>query len=180
MQAQQSLDDMPLHSWVHATVDVPAGGLERTRAASDEERRAICKTLNLASLERLEARYRISSLAGGGWRLSGSVRANLVQNCVVTLEPVPSAIDESFDVEFWRETGDNQGGEDKSVLNGPDVEPLPDDQIPAGRIVFETLSSSIDPYPRKAGAAFEWQDSEAGEAQKSNPFSVLVRLKDKS
>ncbi|MGE0055304.1 MAG: DUF177 domain-containing protein [Hyphomicrobium sp.] len=168
----------PLASWSHATVDVPEQGLELVRKAGDAERAEIASALKLSSLDALEARYRIISVAGGGWRLKGQVGAVVVQSCVVTLEPVASTIDEPFEVEFWRETSEPEGGEDKSVLEGPDVETLVGDDIPVGRIVFETLSSAIDPYPRKEGAAFDWKDK-TGNAEKANPFSVLAQLKDK-
>lgn len=168
-----------LSSWVHATTEIPAGGLERSRQANGEERRAIATALNLLSLDSLQARYRIVSIAGGGWRLSGSIEAQLAQPCVVTLEPVPATLSETFQVEFWRDLEEPEGGEDKSILEGADVEPLAGDDIPAGRIVFETLSGALDPYPRKAGAEFGWQDKNAENPQKTSPFSVLQQLKNK-
>ncbi|MEQ1717249.1 MAG: DUF177 domain-containing protein [Hyphomicrobium sp.] len=169
----------PLRLWAHATTEIPAGGLSRERAASEAERADIAKALGIPAVERLVARYKITSIAGGGWRLEGTISAAVVQSCVVTLEPVPLTIEERFDVEFWRDKGEPAGGEDKSVLDGPDVEPLDGDDIGAGRIVFETVSGALDPYPRKPGAAFEWQDPAAVEVEKNNPFSVLGKLKDK-
>ena len=35
---------------------------------------------------------------------------------------------------------------------------LIDGIIPVGRIVFETISAGLDPYPRKPGAEFTWAD----------------------
>jgi len=97
----------------------------------------------------------------------------------LSLEPLPAKLDETFDTEFWRDAPLDEGGEDKSVLSGPDVEPLAGDEIPVGRIVFETLSAALDPYPRKEGAAFEWEDAAAKDPAKTSPFAVLSRLKDK-
>jgi uncharacterized metal-binding protein YceD (DUF177 family) len=170
----------PLHAWVHATTEIPAGGLTRERAANEEDRARIAKALAIPAVEQLSTRYRITSIPSGGWRLAGELSARVVQACVVTLEPVPLDIKTTFDVEFWRDAGEPEGGEDKSVLEGPDVEPLDGDEIATGRIVFETLSGALDPYPRKAGAAFEWQDKVAADTQKTNPFSVLAKLKDKT
>lgn len=169
----------PLAGWTHATTDVPAGGLSRTRAASESERAEIVKALGLTALDRLDVRYRIVALPGGGWRLSGELSGRVVQPCVVTLEPVASDLAERFDVEFWRDQGEPEGGEDKSVLSGPDVEALAGDDIPAGRIVFEALSAGLDPYPRKRDAAFDWRDPAAAAPEKTNPFSVLAKLKGK-
>lgn len=170
----------PLIGWTHATTEIPAQGLARTRSASEQERAQITQALGLAALERLEATYRIVAIAGGGWRLAGTLSADVVQSCVVSLEPVPSKVDAEFAVEFWRDLEEPEGGEDKSVLEGADVEALEGDAIPSGRIVFEALSGALDPYPRKQDAAFEWQEKPAAGEEKSNPFSVLARMKDKS
>ncbi|MCU0732800.1 MAG: hypothetical protein MUE84_14595, partial [Hyphomonas sp.] len=138
----------PLHGWSHLTADVPAQGLEYKRAANAQERAGIAKELGLVALEGLETAYRITAISGGGWRLAGSLSADLVQSCVITLEPVAAHIEETFKVEFWRDLDEPEGGEDKSVLEGADIEPLDGDAIPAGRIVFESLSAALDPYPR--------------------------------
>ena len=162
----------------HAVTDIPAGGLHRERKASAEERLELAKALGVTAIDFLSVDYRVSGLAGGGWRLAGKVVADVVQACVVSLEPVPSRIEDSFDVEFWRALDTSEGGEDRSVLQGPDVEPLENDKIPAGRIIFETLSAALDPYPRKPGVEFGWQDKAAANPIKISPFSVLSKLKD--
>lgn len=169
-----------LASWTHATTEIPAQGLDRRRSATAEEREAIRKALGLAALERLDAHYRIHSVAGGGWRLAGTLLADVVQSCVVTLEPLPATLEEKFASEFWDDLDEPEGGEDKGILDEADVERLEGDTIPAGRVVFETLSGALDPYPRKAGARFDWEDKAAQDVGKNNPFSVLSRLKDKS
>lgn len=177
--AQNAAPDRPLAHWDVALVDIPERGLDAKRDADASERAGLAQKLGLVTLDALHAQYRVHSLAGGGWRLSGTVAANVVQSCVITLEPLPSAIDDEFAVEFWRDLDEPEGGEDKTVLEGADVEPLEGDTIPVGRIVFETLSAALDPYPRKQGAAFDWQDEKAAQSENSNPFSVLARFKDK-
>jgi hypothetical protein len=48
-----------------------------------------------------------------------------------------------------------------------------------GRIVYETVSAALDPYPRKSGAEFTWSDPrEAEAAARANPFALLKKLKD--
>jgi uncharacterized metal-binding protein YceD (DUF177 family) len=168
-----------LSNWTHNTTDIPAGGLDRERQATDAERAALAQELDLLKLEQLATRYRIKAVAGGGYRLVGRVTAAVEQACVVTLEPVASKIDAPFDVEFRAqvETADND--EDASVLAGPDVDIMERGVIPVGRIVFETLSGSLDPYPRRPDAAFDWHDPEQGESEKSSPFAALSKLKTK-
>lgn len=178
-EAKKLGNEQPLESWNVSTLDIPAKGFECARKASAQELARIAQLLGLVSMGSLEASYRIHGLAGGGWRLTGSIAAAIVQSCVVSLEPVPAQVEEEFAVEFWRDLDEPEGGEDKTVLGGTDVEALEGETIPVGRIVFETLSGALDPFPRKEGAAFQWQDEKAADAQNANPFSILARLKDK-
>ena len=172
-------EQTPLSDWTHATADIPDRGLTRERAANDAERVEIARALKLVSLVRLAASYRITSISGGAWRLAGRLSAGVVQSCIVTLEPVPAQLEETFDVEFLHETPASESGGDLSVLEGPDIEPLDGNGIAAGRVVFETLAAGLDPYPRKGGASFDWQDKAASDGAKMSPFAVLVKLKEK-
>lgn len=166
--------------WAHEVKGIPESGLVREKAASAEERRQIAQALDILDVADLKANYRIARLAGGGYHLTGSITADVAQSCVVTLEPVSEKLDEDFDVEFWQGGVGEESGQDASVLEGRDVEPLERGEIPVGRIVFETLSAGLDPYPRKDGAAFDWRDEKAAAAEaKSNPFAALAKLKDK-
>lgn len=168
-----------LSDWTHNVADIPAGGLDREREASDSERTAIAEHLKLLKLDRLAARYRIKSLGNGGYRLSGKVTAAVEQACVVTLDPVADAIDAPFDVEFQPEVERPADDAEASVLAGPDVDILERGVIPVGRIVFETISASLDPYPRRRGAEFNWQDPRQVEPEETSPFAALSQLKNK-
>ncbi len=46
------------------------------------------------------------------------------------------------------------GEEEVEALSAAEIEPIEHGRIDVGRIVYETLSAAIDPYPRKAGAEF--------------------------
>ncbi len=172
-------DLTPLSHWTDATADIPDRGLTRERAASEPERGDIARALKLISLDKLVATYRITSISGGGWRLAGKITADVVQSCIVSLDPVPAHLEESFDVEFLQEAPASESGGDLSVLQGPDMEPLEGNEIAAGRIVFETLAAGLDPYPRKDDATFNWSDPAARDEKKLSPFAVLAKLKGK-
>ena len=62
--------------------------------------RAIAKAAGLAALPRLEASFDLTRHGADGLRLAGRVQATVVQNCVVTLEPIESEIDEAVDLVF--------------------------------------------------------------------------------
>ncbi|MGL4398182.1 MAG: YceD family protein [Hyphomicrobium sp.] len=166
-----------LADWTHDTADIPQRGLERQRAVDQPERAAIARDLGLQALEKLSASYRITSIAGGGWRVAGTIDADVVQSCVVTLAPVPAHIAESFDVEFWEASDRPPAEGELAVLEGADIEPLENGVIAVGRIVRETLSAALDPYPRAEGAEFEWTDPALADPLKTSPFAVLGKLK---
>lgn len=167
----------PLPDWSHAVVDIPGGGLARERKASDEALAQFAQALGMLRLDDVKADYRVERLAGGGYRLTGRVIASGEQACVVSLESVPADLDESFDVEFWPDLPASDGGEDKTILDARDVESLDDGLIPVGRIVFETISAALNPYPRKPDAEFSWTDKAQVEDGKVSPFAALAKLK---
>ena len=170
----------PLNDWTHNVTDVPSGGLDREREATESERSAIAEALRPSEAREARCALSYQVRSGGGYRLSGKVTADVEQACVVTLDPVTAKVEAPFDVEFRPqvETADND--EDASVLSGPDVDILERGIVPVGRIVFETVSASLDPYPRRPGAEFNWQDPQASEPEKASPFAALSKLKDKT
>ena len=163
--------------WSEKATEIPVGGLERTRAATAEEKKYLAGKLDILDVENLAARYRIVSISGGAYRLTGALAARVQQACVVSLEPVGSKIDASFEVEFWPELKSEEPVDEASVLSGSDTELLEHGTIPVGRIVFETLSASLDPYPRREGAEFNWQDPAPDSSATNNPFAALSKLK---
>lgn len=170
----------PLADWAHPVLDIPNGGLARERTVAPDALAKTAEALKMLSLSACKVSYRIDRLAGGAYRLHGRVNADGEQACVVSLDPVAAHLDETFDVEFWPELKDSDGGEDKTILDERDVEPLTDGIIPVGRIVFETISAGLDPYPRKQGAEFAWTDKPSSEPEKVSPFAALAKLKGKT
>ena len=136
-------------------IDVPrAAGRGATHriAADADERAALAERFGLVSLDRLEAELRIERLPGGLVRLAASLDADVVQSCVVTLEPVANRVEETFTLLFGK--GDAAR---EVVLDGEEetVEPLDGDRIDIGEAVAQQLSLALDPFPRTPGASVE-------------------------
>jgi uncharacterized metal-binding protein YceD (DUF177 family) len=167
---------LPL-DWTVETAAIPERGLKGSRTATDTERAALADALGLLSCDALEATYQIRSLSDGVYLLEGGIDAAVTQACVITLEPVAGRVAEAFSVEFRREVADDVAEEEAEILSAPDVEPIENDRIAVGRIVYEALSAGLDPYPRKEDAAFEWTDPKLAEGA-GNPFAVLKKLKE--
>jgi uncharacterized metal-binding protein YceD (DUF177 family) len=170
------IEPIPLE-WSHETTEIPERGLKRTRSGTEAERAALAKALDLVACDALDVTYQIMPTASGHWQVTGGLDAAVTQSCVISLEPMAARVAETFSVEFRRDPGEAGGEDEQEILSGHDVEPLVGDRFDVGRIVYETLSAGLDPYPRKEGAAFDWTDPRAGAGDSANPFAVLKKLK---
>ena len=70
--------------------------------AGPHERAALAKRFGILEIGTLRAALRLRSEAGGAVRVRGRMTADVVQACVVTLDPVPQHIDEPVDLRFVR------------------------------------------------------------------------------
>lgn len=174
---------------VHVRVqDVLAKGpLDQTFVAGPDERAAIAERLQLLALDRLEARLHLARW-GRGVEISGTMAAEVVQACVVTLEPVAERLDEPVLARF--ENSGTAGGTAGSALvvdddlvdpDAPDPpDPLPPDgRIPVGELLIQLLSVALDPYPRRDGASLEsaLKEGKGASAGPDHPFSGLAALR---
>lgn len=149
-----------------------------TVVANADERAALARRFGLQAIDRLEASLRLTRMPRTGrLRLQGDLTADVVQTCVVTLEPVPAHVETPFDVVYERSQAPHDAGE--VVIESEDEpEPLYGDILNVGEVVAEELALALEPYPRAAGAEPEWRD-EAPPAPVS-PFDALAVLKRKN
>ena len=157
-----------------AAAEIPETGRRVELVADGGAREALAKLAGLAELPRLEAEFDLARHGSDGLRVAGRVSATVVQNCVVTLEPIESRIDEAIDLLFL-------GAAEEAASAG--LQPLEADDPPEtlrggavdlGQIATEFLLLGIDPYPRKPGAVF---DAPPAGDPSSHPFAALAALK---
>ena len=114
------------------------------------ERAALARRFDLLTLDRLEAEIRLQRLGSSMVRLSGRLLADVVQACVVSLEPVASALEQEFTVLY----GASEPGKSVIVdLETDEAEPFDGDAIDIGEAVAQQLALALDPYPRAPGAS---------------------------
>ena len=103
------------------------------------------------------ARGRIRSGAAGsdGLRVVGRVSATVVKNCVVTLEPIESAIDEAVDLLFLPEAPAAARRSELQAVEADEPPELRDGVVDLGAVATEFLLLGIDPYPRQPAAVFD-------------------------
>ena len=141
--------------------------------ADAAEREALARRFGLLRLDRLAATVRLRRLAGGLLRLSAELSADVVQACVVTLEPVASQVADSFSLLYGRP----QNEASEVVLSGEAelVEPLDGGAIDIGEATAQQLSLALDPYPRAPGVSLD----EARDGVGDSPFAALAKLREK-
>ena len=138
----------------------------------------------------LEVRSFDAEVSLGRWkrdgvRAKGRVSAAIVQECVVTLDPVDQLIEEDFETIFVPETSRlasrSLTGKGEMFLDpeGPDLpETFSGDTLDVGAIAAEFAALAIDPYPRKQGEAFvDRIESDPASDKKPSPFAVLQGFK---
>lgn len=167
-------DMLPLHHWV-ALADIPDRGLDLHFEANEAERQAVAAWLEAPAIASLTADYRLLR-RGSQVKLDGTLKARLTRLCVVTLEPFDVAIEEPVSMRF-SEHASEDGAAEASVSHDAEEEDLPDPiingRIDIGAVTAEFLSLGLDPYPRKPGTDFHYEE----DAGKENPFAALARLK---
>lgn len=161
---------------------VPTRGMEMDVEASPAECAALARRFDLQSVDALSAHLRLKAIAGGTLvRVAGRLSARVVQTCVVTLEPVPAAVEEEFDLTYGGDgNGEEEGDIELSFEDADPPEPIVGGTIDVGEAVAEHLALALDPFPRKAGVAFEEPPEPPEEAPaRPSPFAVLGRLRQK-
>lgn len=154
-------------------LDVPrevAGEAAANIAATQEERAALALRFSLLSLGRLESEVRLARLTGGFVRLTATLSAELMQECVITLEPVPTHLEERFSL-LYGPVGEAR----EIVLEGEaeTVEPLIGNRIDIGEAVAQQLSLALEPFPHAPGAEEMLAAPPGEEAARELPFAAL-------
>jgi hypothetical protein len=164
---------------------IAPGWRTETIAATSDERAALARRFGLVELPRFEATVRLRRTRAGRYvEVDGTLRAAVVQTCVVTLDPVTAEIDERFALLLgpigvpvpWKD-----GGEDGAdvVVDIDAPEPLDGDDVDIGELAAQQLSLALDPYPRSAEAADAPSPaSDAADPRPADsPFAALQSLR---
>ncbi len=160
-------------------------GAEVRIAAGPDDLAALARWAGVDKVERFEAVVTLSRLSPSRFFYKADLLADLVQSCVVTLEPVRSPVERHFTRTLQllprhaRARPEEEGGGGILTLAAGEDEVPEEIESPhydlAGPLL-EELVLSVDPYPRAAGVEFTVPEEPA--AAKESPFAVLKRLKE--
>ncbi|MFC0217950.1 uncharacterized metal-binding protein YceD (DUF177 family) [Pseudochelatococcus lubricantis] len=160
---------------VFNVADLKPEGVDFTVETTPEERAALAAFLDLPAIHALTGAFHLS---GNDRRVTvrGDVRAAIVQTCTVSLEPFDASVHEEVEVMFadpeLPQAEPREPRDPESELDAPDD--LIDGQIDLGALTAEFLALGLDPYPRKPGVEFLYDDGVAGN---ESPFAALSGLK---
>ena len=172
-------------SRLYASDSVREGGDLVEIAATPEECEALAADLGLAGVKGVAASLEVTR-RGRGLSVTGELRANIVQTCVVTLDPFFTELREPITASFAPEA-ETQAAEQRLVAaikaagadglalsDAPDApDPIVDGKVDLGALVVEFLALGLDPYPRKPGVTFVEPPAAHDDSPVVSPFSVL-------
>jgi hypothetical protein len=171
---------LPAWSFPVALADVPDTGRRVDFAADERTRDEVAKAAGVIGLPRLEASFDLTKHGHDALRAVGRVVARVRQNCVVTLDPIESEVDEPIDVVFT-EAGNAAEKPKRASYQSIDADDPPETMhggvVDLGAVATEFLLLGIDPYPRKEGVTF---DAPAEPDPSAHPFAALAALKNEN
>lgn len=171
------MSEAPPIAWIVPLADIPPTGRKIARKLTEQECAALGAYAGIESVGALAAQGEVKPWANG-IEVEISFSADVVQACVVTLEPVGDHIEGEFSRRYVPGLTEE---EVHAIEVAPDEEdppePLTGDSIDLGPALAEELILALNPYPRAPGAAIP-AEARTGDAVPS-PFAVLERLKPK-
>jgi hypothetical protein len=156
---------------------LPKKGMPVTIEATPEEQAALAREHGLLAVNKFRADLVVKPWKRDGVSVSGRVEGDIVQECVVTLEPVDARVDEEISAVFVPEDSnigrpDDPAGEILLDPDGPDApESFSGSHIDVGALAEQYFALGIDPYPRKEGIE---PFAEADVEEDSRPLGTLA------
>jgi hypothetical protein len=148
--------------------------------ARGEELHYIAAWAGVRAVEAFTATIELQKLSPSSFTYEATLRADIVQDCVVTLEPLRFTIEREVRRELHLLEGRPALADGEVVVDpGSDAEDVVEEiaslHYDLATPLLEELALAIDPYPRAPGVAFA-PPSEP-DARPESPFAVLKNLK---
>jgi uncharacterized metal-binding protein YceD (DUF177 family) len=166
-------------AWSHPieVAAIPSEGRNFTLLPDEATRQRLAEVANVVSVTSLKVTLEARPTAADGVDVSGKLEGVVRQICVVSLEEFDNPVAENIVADFAANPESKASTDDEEEIEElPD--PIVDGKIDLGALATEFLILSVDPYPRKPGAAFSpLPADEAEPAPKQSPFERLAGLK---
>lgn len=172
------MSTVPLERF-HDLSALPAAGYELDIVPGTAELRALAIWAGVDEVTRLKAHVLVRAETRSRFLVETEFEADIVQGCVVTLQPVHTHVARTLTRMLHFVPGlqrfDDKGGAVSAAAVAEDSPDEIDSPVyDLGTPLREELVLAIDPYPRAPGVAFEVP---ADEGPPESPFAVLEKLK---
>lgn len=166
----------PLHH-VFDLGDLSQAGANVTIRADKDELRRLAAWAGVDRVKALSAAVTLKKLSQTRFTFEADLDADIVQSCVVTLEPVETHLARRIVRKLHLAPNARPAAGELTLAAGDDDVPetISSLDYDLAAPLLEELVLAIDPYPRKEGAAFA-APAAPSEASES-PFAVLKTLK---
>ncbi len=157
-------------------------GDEIVIAPAPDDLERIARWADVEAVEAFAAKIVLRKLSPTRFAFDAELKADIVQSCVVTLEPVRAHIERAFTRELFLSPSAQRVAPKVIDLDAAPADDDGTEEIAGLRYdlaapLMEELALAIDPYPRAPGVAFE-PPAEADQAA-IHPFAVLKGLKNR-
>ena len=155
--------------------------IERKITANKAERAALARRFNLLAISHLSAVLSIVRVVNSKLvKVTGILRAEVMQSCVVTLDPLTVMLESQIKEAYGPPSPDVQIA-DELLGEALSPEPFEGNGIDLGELVAQKLTLQLDPYPRKKNAKIfgsysqeHWNNSHD---RTKDSFSALTKWK---
>lgn len=164
--------------------DLPTGRPTSFELAPDQAQcNAIAEDLGIPGLRKLRFSGTMAPLGKHDWQMTAKLGATVTQDCVVTLEPVTTRIDDTVERQWLRHLSAPAAGEEVEMTEDDRIEQLTD-VIDLGQVMTEALALTLPLYPRVDGAElpasiFAEPGVKPMTDDDAKPFAGLSGLRDK-
>jgi uncharacterized metal-binding protein YceD (DUF177 family) len=190
------LNEIVENEWTHIlnVSGLSKAPLKLTLEPDEDERKRLAQRLGVERVDALTAALSLTQATGSMIvHIKGQIKAEIVQNCVVSLDPVLSTIEDDFEAWFadpQAAVSLTKARHDRESISGhsevkmldekDDPEEIIDDKIDLGELVTQHLSLSVEPYPHAEGVDFENKATkDFDDNEVNNPFAALKDWKSK-
>jgi uncharacterized metal-binding protein YceD (DUF177 family) len=167
-------------SRIYDLADLSEAGYEARIAPDAKDRAKLAEWLEVEAVDAFEGIVELRRHGHNRFSYDADLEADVVQSCVVTLEPVTSHISRKFHRELHlianvHRFADKGGAVTLDAADDDAPEEIARSCYDLAGPLLEEFVLAIDPYPRAPGVAFEVPAPESDKPE--SPFAVLKQLK---
>jgi len=167
-------------SRIYDLADLSEAGYEARIVPDAKDRAKLAEWLEVEAVDAFEGIVELRRHGHNRFSYDADLEADVVQSCVVTLEPVTSHISRKFHRELHlipnvHRFADKGGAVTLDAADDDAPEEIARSRYDLAGPLLEEFVLAIDPYPRAPGVAFEGPAAEPDKPE--SPFAVLKQLK---